>query len=223
MLRPETIGCYIALAQYKIMLIRSLLLPALCAPWLITPAAHADIYVHGNANATGEIRLSNFPADTGYQLLIGESLPDVAVSPTVTAQSVSANNLPFDDAVRAAAIETSLEPALLHAVIAAESHHDTHARSPRGAQGLMQLMPATARRFQVSNSYDPAQNIRAGARYLRELRDLYKGDMSLALAAYNAGPEAVYRYGGHVPPFDETRRYVPKVMQLYRKLAVRKM
>lgn len=205
----------------------SLLLPALCAPWLVIPAAHADMYVYGDAyaNATGEIRLSNFPVDSGYHLLIEENSPEVTATPirSGAAPTLSANRLPFDDAVHAAAVETSLEPALLHAVIAAESHHDTHARSRRGAQGLMQLMPAIARRFQVSDPYNPAQNIRAGARYLRELSDLYKGDLSLALAAYNAGPEAVDRFGGRIPPFKETRRYVPKVMQLYRKLSSRQM
>lgn len=205
------------------MFIQSLLLLALCAPLLIIPAAHADMYVYGDVNTSGEIRLSNFPVDTGYHLLIEEISPVVATPPARagTAQTLSTNKLPFDDAVHAAAIETSLEPALLHAVITAESHHDAHARSPRGAQGLMQLMPATARRFQVSDPYNPVQNVRAGARYLRELRDLYKGDLRLALAAYNAGPDAVYRYGGRIPPFEETRRYVPKVMQLYRKLSSR--
>lgn len=183
------------------------------------------MYVYGDVNTSGEIRLSNVPVDTDYHLLIEEISPVTATPPARagTAQTLPANKLPFDDAVHAAAIETSLEPALLHAVIAAESHHDAYARSPRGAQGLMQLMPATARRFQVSDPYNPVQNVRAGARYLRELRDLYKGDLSLALAAYNAGPEAVYRFGGRIPPFEETRRYVPKVMQLYRKLSGRQM
>lgn len=210
----------------KMMFIQSLLI-ALCAPWIIIPAAHADMYVYGDAdtNASGEIRLSNFPVDTGYHLLIEENSPVAAAHPARpgAAPTLSTNGLPFDDAVHAAAIETSLEPALLHAVIAAESHHDAHARSPRGAQGLMQLMPVTARRFQVSDPYNPLQNVRAGARYLRELRDLYMGDLSLALAAYNAGPEAVVRYGGRIPPFEETRRYVPKVMQLYRKLSSKQM
>jgi soluble lytic murein transglycosylase-like protein len=205
----------------------SLLILALCIQWLIVPAAHADVYVYGDtyANASGEIRLSNFPADSGYHLLIEENSPVAAAAParSTTAPALSRNVLPFDDVVHAAAVETSLDPALLHAVIAAESHHDAHARSRRGAQGLMQLMPAIVRRFQVSDPYDPAQNIRAGARYLRELRDLYKGDLSLALAAYNAGTDAVDRFGGRVPPFKETRRYVPKVMQLYRRLSSRQM
>jgi soluble lytic murein transglycosylase-like protein len=82
----------------------------------------------------------------------------------------------------------------------------------------MQLMPATARRFQVNDPYDPLQNIRAGARYLRELRDLYHGDLMLALAAYNAGPGVVNRFGGNIPPYAETQRYVPKVLRIYRTL-----
>jgi soluble lytic murein transglycosylase-like protein len=203
------------------MFIRPLFCLALCAPWIAIPAAHADIYVYDDAdqNAPQEIRLSNLPVDARYQLLIEDSKPVTAAAPTRTDAVVagaSAGTLPFDAAVHAAAAETSLEPALLHAVIAAESRHDTHARSPRGAQGLMQLMPATARRFQVSDPYDPLQNVRAGARYLRELRDLYQGDLMLALAAYNAGPEAVNRFGGHIPPYAETRRYVPKVLRLYK-------
>jgi len=206
-------------------LIQFLLLLAWCAPWFIIPAAHADMYVYVDVNATGEIRLSNFPVDTGYQLLIEENSPaaDALSARPGAAPVLSTRALPFDDAVHAAAIETSLEPALLHAVIAAESHHDAHARSPRGAQGLMQLMPATARRFEVGDPYNPQQNVRAGARYLRELSDLYKGDLNLALAAYNAGPEAVHRYGGRIPPYAETLRYVPKVMQIYRKLSGRQM
>lgn len=188
-------------------------------------SAHADMYVYSDANASGEIRLSNVPVETGYELLVQETTPansSVPIRSDTTPTPFKAG-LPFDDAVRAAAVETSMEPALLHAVIAAESHHDARALSPRGAQGLMQLMPLTTRRFKVSDPYDPAQNILAGARYLRELRDLYKGDMNLALAAYNAGPGAVSRFGGRIPPYAETRNYVPKVMQLYRKLSSRQM
>jgi len=207
------------------MFIRLLLCLTICAPWIAIPAAYADIYVYGDADldVSQEIRLSNLPVEAGYQLLIEDeySKPVDATAPSQTATVIAGAStaaLPFDAAVLAAAAETSLEPALLHAVIAAESRHDSHARSPRGAQGLMQLMPATARRFQVSNPYDPLQNIRAGARYLRELRDLYQGNLTLALAAYNAGPEAVNRFGGHIPPYAETQRYVPKVLRLYKVL-----
>jgi soluble lytic murein transglycosylase-like protein len=93
-----------------------------------------------------------------------------------------------------------------------ESNYDPNAVSPKGAQGLMQLIPATARRFGVSDAFNPSDNIQGGARYLKHLLELYKGDESLALAAYNAGEGAVSRYGG-VPPYPETQDYVAKVRQ----------
>jgi soluble lytic murein transglycosylase-like protein len=108
--------------------------------------------------------------------------------------------------------QNQLSPELVHSVIRAESNYDPNAVSPKGAQGLMQLIPSTARRFGVSNVFDPADNIQGGARYLKYLLALYKGDESLALAAYNAGEGAVARYGG-VPPFAETQDYVAKVRQ----------
>jgi soluble lytic murein transglycosylase-like protein len=106
--------------------------------------------------------------------------------------------------------QNQLSPRLVHSVIQAESNYDPNAVSPKGAQGLMQLIPATARRFGVANVFDPADNIQGGARYLKHLLELYKGDEALALAAYNAGEGAVSRYGG-VPPFPETQGYVAKV------------
>jgi soluble lytic murein transglycosylase-like protein len=210
------------LIRFSLLRLAQLLL-ASSAPWFIFTVAHADLYVYGDthANATREIRLSNIPVESGFHLLIAENSPEPTAlnSQSGAAPALSSNSLPFDDIVHVAAAETSMDPALLHAVINAESHHDTHARSPRGAQGLMQLMPAIARRFQVSDPYDPAQNVLAGARYLRELLDLYKGDLRLALAAYNSGTEAVDRFGRRIPPYGETRRYVPRVMQFYRKLS----
>jgi soluble lytic murein transglycosylase-like protein len=106
--------------------------------------------------------------------------------------------------------QNQLSPELVHSVIRAESNYDPNAVSRKGAQGLMQLIPATARRFGVSDAFDPADNIQGGARYLKYLLALYQGDEALALAAYNAGEGAVARYGG-VPPFAETLDYVAKV------------
>jgi soluble lytic murein transglycosylase-like protein len=113
----------------------------------------------------------------------------------------------LDEAVRRIAAENSLSPQLIHSVIKVESNYNPHAISSKGALGLMQLIPATARRFGVSDVFNPVQNIQGGAKYLRYLLDLYSNDYPLALAAYNAGEAAVARYGG-VPPFAETRNYV---------------
>jgi Transglycosylase SLT domain len=106
--------------------------------------------------------------------------------------------------------QNQLSPRLIHSVIQAESNYDPNAISPKGALGLMQLIPSTAQRFGVSDVFDPADNIQGGARYLKYLLDLYQGDHTLALAAYNAGEGAVARYGG-VPPYPETWNYVAKI------------
>jgi soluble lytic murein transglycosylase-like protein len=117
--------------------------------------------------------------------------------------------------VRDAALEARIDPALAEAVAEQESGFDPHAISSAGAEGLMQLMPSTARALGVSDRFDPSANALGGARYLRELLDRFGSNVPLALAAYNAGPGAVERFGG-VPPFAETQRYVDRVMELYR-------
>jgi hypothetical protein len=113
----------------------------------------------------------------------------------------------IDEAVRRIAAEHALPPQLIHSVIKVESNYNAHAISSKGALGLMQLIPATARRFGVGDAFNPVENIQGGAKYLRYLLDLYNGNYPLALAAYNAGEGAVARYGG-VPPFAETQNYV---------------
>ena len=121
-------------------------------------------------------------------------------------------DVPFEELIRAAAEKHGVEAQLIASVIAVESNFNPRAVSRKQAQGLMQLMPETAARFAVTNMLDPAQNIEAGTRYLKELLERYGQDLRLALAAYNAGPERVEQYQG-VPPYRETRSYVRKVTQ----------
>lgn len=125
------------------------------------------------------------------------------------------NSKRFNPLVEKAAREHEIDQALLHAVITVESGYDPHAVSRKGAVGLMQLMPHTARRYGVRNIRDPAQNIQGGARYLRDLMGKFDNDLTLALAAYNAGEKAVAQYGNRVPPYHETRSYVPRVLDYY--------
>ena len=131
--------------------------------------------------------------------------------------SISARHAIFDSIVRRAAQSQGVDASLIKAVIDVESGFHPQAKSPKGAIGLMQLMPATAARY---GSYDlavPEQNIEAGTRHLRDLLALFGGDVRLALAAYNAGEQAVRNHGYRIPPFAETMRYVPMVLERYRQ------
>jgi soluble lytic murein transglycosylase-like protein len=119
------------------------------------------------------------------------------------------------DLVQAAARKYDLDPLLVHSLIQVESAYNPHAVSSKGAQGLMQLMPGTARRFGVSNSFDPEENIEGGVRYLKYLTTLFPTDMRLALAAYNAGEGAVWKYNSQIPPYRETEDYIYKVARRY--------
>jgi len=122
----------------------------------------------------------------------------------------------YDKLIKLKSEEQQLNPALVKAVIHIESAFNAKARSPKGAVGLMQLMPATAKRFGVVNRHDPADNITGGVKYLRWLIDHYKGNLRYALAAYNAGEGAVDRAGG-IPPYKETINYVQKVTEAFKK------
>ncbi len=187
-------------------------------------AARADVY--GYADEGGAVYLTDTPVDGDYQLLAVAPVEPIAVSSNLSQQqakddenmAVSARGMQYKDEVKLAANDSGVESALLHAVITVESNYNSRAVSPKGARGLMQLMPFTAKRFGVNNSYDPGQNIQGGARYLAYLLKLFKNDFSLAVAAYNAGEDAVIKYGNKVPPYRETVNYVGKVMGLYKKL-----
>ncbi|MEO7652645.1 MAG: lytic transglycosylase domain-containing protein [Bryobacteraceae bacterium] len=137
----------------------------------------------------------------------GDDEQPAAFAPARLAQEPPAN---VKEMVNRAAERYELEPSLIHSVIRVESNYNANAISSAGAQGLMQLIPSTARRFGVSNSFHPGQNIEGGARYLKYLMQLYRGDERLALAAYNAGEGAVNRYRG-IPPYPETKNYVYQV------------
>nr|WP_245832061.1 transglycosylase SLT domain-containing protein [Solemya velesiana gill symbiont] len=132
------------------------------------------------------------------------------------ASKMEQNRQRFTPMIMVAARESRLKPELLHAVIRAESAYDPKAVSRAGAIGLMQLMPETARRYGVKDSWDPRSNIEGGVRYLSDLLKLFKNDLRLALAAYNAGENAVIKYGNQVPPYPETQGYVTKVLSFYR-------
>ncbi|NTV96735.1 MAG: lytic transglycosylase domain-containing protein [Thiobacillus sp.] len=165
----------------------------------------------------GSVYLSNVPADPRYASLI----PDDAVtaaSPTVPTPAAPLAGTDQQVLIEQAARVSRVDADLLRAVVAVESNHDARAVSSKGATGLMQLMPETASRYGITDLYDPAQNLDAGARHLRYLLERFNCDLSLALAAYNAGEGAVKRHGNSIPPYRETVAYVPKVLRLYERL-----
>ena len=189
-----------------------LILAAAAAPGF----ALADVYSFTDAD--GVAHFSNVPTDSRYQLLIAtpvESVAGAAKNPSIDWLARSAQ---YDGVITGAAKDATIQAALVRAVIVVESGFNPRAVSKKGAIGLMQLQPATARRYGVKNIYDPEQNVRAGAHYLSDLLTRFDSNLELALAAYNAGEQAVERYGRHVPPFRETLAYVPSVMKVYQRL-----
>jgi soluble lytic murein transglycosylase-like protein len=179
-------------------------------------AASPKIYTY--LDAQGQRHYTDVPDNNRYRLLV-LSPQDRTASGDRYDQQLLAKATQYDAIIEHAAVSSALEPNLLRAVIVVESGFNSRAVSKRGAVGLMQLMPATASRYGVSNRYDARQNVHAGARYLKFLIDRFGNDIRLALAAYNAGEDAVERSGGQIPPFTETMAYVPRVLKIYRMLS----
>ena len=177
--------------------------------FIITAAivAHADIYKY--VDKEGVLHLTNTPTDHNakYVMILREKR--ILFQPNIDVNK-------YDDLITKAANKFKLDSALIKAVIKAESNFNHRAVSPVGAQGLMQLMPKTASDLKVEDSFHPEKNIEGGARYLRYLLNTYKGDLTLALAAYNAGEKAVAKYNYNVPPYRETQNYIKRVFSFYK-------
>jgi hypothetical protein len=172
--------------------------------------AHADIYKY--VDNEGVLHLTNVPSipKAKYVLVLKEKRiifqPDIDVNR-------------YDQIIKKAAEKFRIDAALIKAIIKAESNFDHQAISRVGAQGLMQLMPATASALQVENAFHPENNIEGGVRYLRYLLNNYRGNITLTLAAYNAGEGTVAKYNNHVPPYRETQNYIKRVLSYYRSFS----
>ena len=170
--------------------------------------ASAQIYSWRDAN--GHLVLANSPQPGAATIVKSYPVP-ASTSIRTTSQVSRDRALMYDGLITQHARMNDVRPDLVRAVVQVESAFNPYAESPKGAQGLMQLMPATAHQFGVKNAFNPEENVRAGVAYLRQLLDRYENNETLALAAYNAGPGAVDKYDQTVPPYAETRNYVARI------------
>ena len=196
---------------------------------LLSDGVEADVYKF--VDATGHVFYTDKPMHSGFKLIL-RSLPQVSYvssntgktrllgqtqlrpSPKLSA-SRAQKQQELAPLINAAAFKYDLDPALLHAVIRAESGYNPDAVSHKGAAGLMQLMPGTASRYGVRDRFDPQENIEGGARYLSDLLDMFPANVKLAVAAYNSGENTVKKFGNQVPPIAETQNYVDRVLGYY--------
>ena len=173
--------------------------------------ARAQIYSWRDAN--GQLVLANTPRPGAGQVVPSYPVPK-SDSIRTTSRVASERAQMYEGLITEHAALNDVRPALVRAVVQVESAYNPYARSPKGAQGLMQLMPSTAELFGVKNPFSPEENIRAGVAYLRQLLNRFANNEELALAAYNAGPKAVDKYQQSVPPYKETQSYVRQINQL---------
>ena len=191
--------------MYKRLLFISILAGFAICP-LTASRGFADIYKY--VDDQGVVHLTNVPTrpNTNYSLVYREKRILFKIKPTDVVK--------YDQMITKASDKYKVDAALIKAVIKAESNFNHRAVSPKGAQGLMQLMPRTARSLQVEDSFHPENNIEGGTRYLRYLLNLFEGNLTLAIAAYNAGENAVIKYKNTIPPYRETQQYVQRVLSL---------
>ncbi len=175
--------------------------------------AHTRIYTY--VDADGVKHFTDVPDDNRYKLLILDR-HELTQSGDHYSATLLARAAQYDSIIERAAVSAAVEPNLLRAVIVVESGFNSRAVSKRGAVGLMQLMPATAKGLGVADSFKPDENVRGGATYLDALLTRYHDNMALALASYNAGPEAVDKYHG-IPPYRETQAYVARVIHEFNR------
>jgi soluble lytic murein transglycosylase-like protein len=184
----------------------------LCALLMVPLSGFCAIY--GYVDTEGVYHMTNIrPAQKGYYTLIEDQ---ASAQETGTVGNLSRNA--YDDLIKQHSEANGLDPRLVKAVMITESNGNPRALSHKGAQGLMQIMPDTAQFLELRNPFDPEQNIQAGARYLKLLHELFKGNLELVLAAYNAGPQRVVQNNMAIPPFSETINYVKKVKAYYSRL-----
>lgn len=185
-----------------------------CAIAGAAQVASADVYTYvGSDNVI--VLTNSMPQNQRVEVLVVERGPLGSMPHAV--RGGAGQGTRFDAMIETAAQAYGIDGALLHAVIAVESGYQVQARSRRGASGLMQLMPGTAREFGAVDVFDPAQNINGGARYLKYLLDKYDNRLDIVLAAYNAGEKALLKYGKAIPPFKETVQYVERVQARYQR------
>jgi soluble lytic murein transglycosylase-like protein len=175
----------------------------------ISTPVRADIYRYEDPEGT--LHFTDAPTDRRYKVILRDIRKDRKLRTAFKLPGYARNPAEFEPIISSCSREFGVDSSLVKAVIHAESGYNPSAVSPKGAQGLMQLMPKTAQGLKVADSMNPSDNIRGGVRYLRFLLDTFKGNESLALAAYNAGLNSVAKYGG-IPPYQETQSYVAKVL-----------
>jgi soluble lytic murein transglycosylase-like protein len=173
-----------------------------------------------SVDASDANRVPSAPTDNPTSLLaptasVRDSLASVSVNSGSALRGYTTGNAQVDQYLINSATNNGVDPLLLYSIMHQESSFKSHAISPKGARGLMQLMPFTAMRYGVTNIFDPRQNIEGGARYVRFLLDRFDGDINLVLAGYNAGEGAVEKYGWHIPPYSETQEYVRRISRRY--------